>query len=103
MRWRAEETGESERRSVIERIEVLPHCESGLTSSWSLVTRKPEEPLQMGIANERGLIHVCTHRLSVTEPSSSGLGTRGQSASSVSRAASSSRKVGGLKMDHDFG
>ena len=62
MGWRAEETGESEGCSVIERIEASPHCASRLTSGWSFVTREPVEPLQEEIANERGSNRVCILR-----------------------------------------
>ncbi len=54
MGWRAEEAGKSEGRAVTARIEALPRRESGLTSSWSYVTRKLVEPSQEEIANERG-------------------------------------------------
>jgi hypothetical protein len=62
--WRAEDTGKSESRPVIGRIEALLRRESGLTSSWSLVTRELAEPAKERIANERGLRRVCTLRQS---------------------------------------
>ena len=44
--WRAEETGESKRRSVTERTGMATSSRraNGLTSSWSFVTRERAEP-----------------------------------------------------------
>jgi hypothetical protein len=53
--WRAEETGESQCRSVTEQIGMAASSRraNGLTSSWSFVTREQAEPSQEEIANER--------------------------------------------------
>jgi len=61
---RVKEAGESECRSVMERIGIATssRCESRQTSSWSWLTRELTESSREEIANERGAIYVCSLR-----------------------------------------
>src|ERR1035438_3483676 len=61
---RVKDAGESECRSVTERIGVATslRCESRQTSSRSWLTKELTESSKEEIANERGAIYVCSLR-----------------------------------------